>query len=861
MIYHCCQEKRRNLVDAHPSLNGIDFLEVLDRDAPLDSPRQRTLILHLLKAVPPALTIDKVRISGGERVRSPDIDWVRPADNLAGVTLNAAETAYLSGLADAAKVLVIRTKSAGDFSDYCLFLQDDAAFPPQPPPGFDPRLSEITFSFKVECPSEFDCLSEDSCPGEAAPEPDINYLAKDYASFRQLILDRMSYLLPGWKSRSPADLGVTLAELFAYKGDELSYWQDAVTTEAYLNTARKRISLRRHAMLVDYRVSEGRNARSWLHIRVEGGPVDLSGVKLQFLTRADGLKLPEDNLIEPESPQHALARAENALVFEMLQDTTPASDDKPTENYTLYDDHNEMNFYTWGDENCCLPRGATSATLIEHHPDLEIADGFAGKYLLFEEARGPGTGKPEDADPEHRQLVRLSRVDLTNDPLDGTEITNIYWDPADALKFPLCISSQDNTDPDKPAPVLDVSIARGNMVLADHGETTRESLGTVPEPWLFYPMDNDSGRCDPGERLPIPPRFRPRLGECPLSHGAGAPAAGAPATGSLVPGLDKVNPLVSELTGTKGTSVVPWSLWPDLLNSSDEATHAVVELDNDGAATLRFGDDDNGARPESGTEFNITYRVGNGPEGNVGAGSIRHIVSDNDKLKAVYNPLPAQGGLAAETPAQIRRRAPQAFRRQLRAVTPEDYSAFATAHEGVQQAAATPRWTGSWHTQTITVDREGGLPLDHEFEGGLAAGIERYRMAGHDLNFNDPVFISLQLELHVCVSRDYFRSDVKQALLEVFSSGIRRDGSPGFFHPDNFSFGQTIYLSPIYAAARQVRGVSSVQITRFSRQGDDDPKALSERFIHLGRLEIARLENNPNFPEHGVLKLTMSGGK
>ena len=48
MIYHCCEENRRALVDAHPTLNGIDFLEVLDLDAPPGSPRQRTLLVRLL---------------------------------------------------------------------------------------------------------------------------------------------------------------------------------------------------------------------------------------------------------------------------------------------------------------------------------------------------------------------------------------------------------------------------------------------------------------------------------------------------------------------------------------------------------------------------------------------------------------------------------------------------------------------------------------------------------------------------------------------------------------------------------------------------------------------------------------------
>jgi predicted phage baseplate assembly protein len=284
-------------------------------------------------------------------------------------------------------------------------------------------------------------------------------------------------------------------------------------------------------------------------------------------------------------------------------------------------------------------------------------------------------------------------------------------------------------------------------------------------------------------------------------------------------------------------------------------------MDNEGVASLRFGDDRHGARPDSGTAFSVRYRMGNGPVGNVGADSISHVVTTDGRILAVRNPLPAQGWMAPETPAQIRRRAPQAFRTQLRAVTSEDYANFTAAQTGVQQAAATPRWTGSWHTQTITVDRDAGKKLDPGFELALADGLERYRMAGHDLNFKNPVFISLQLEMEVCVSRDYFRSDVEQALLAAFTSGLRSDGKPGVFHPDNFSFGQTVYLSPFYALARQVPGVSSVHITHFSRQGEDDVTALSDGFMRIGEFEIARLDNNPNFPEHGVLKLTMLGGK
>jgi hypothetical protein len=51
--------------------------------------------------------------------------------------------------------------------------------------------------------------------------------------------------------RRREDLTIALLELLAWAGDKLSYEQDAVANEAYLNTARPRISMRRHRRLAD----------------------------------------------------------------------------------------------------------------------------------------------------------------------------------------------------------------------------------------------------------------------------------------------------------------------------------------------------------------------------------------------------------------------------------------------------------------------------------------------------------------------------------------------------------------------------------------------------------------------------------
>ena len=92
-----------------------------------------------------------------------------------------------------------------------------------PPEGFDRILSGIKFSFKIECLGDFDCLEHKLCPPEILHEPIIDYMAKDYASFRKLMLDRMTVIMPDWKERNPADLGIMLVELLAYAGDHLAY--------------------------------------------------------------------------------------------------------------------------------------------------------------------------------------------------------------------------------------------------------------------------------------------------------------------------------------------------------------------------------------------------------------------------------------------------------------------------------------------------------------------------------------------------------------------------------------------------------------------------------------------------------------
>ena len=833
-VYACCTRNRGEAVRASALSNGIDFIEVLDGLAVPDADRQRILHVHLINPPSPELlAIDprNVSIDGGIRV----------------VGIRAIAVAW-SGL-----VLTVRVNQPGDFSSYTLRL---ATTSNGTIPGMDTLLSQVDFSFKIECPADFDCELPPSCAPAPEDAPEIDYLARDYAGFRQLMLDRLSVLAPEWTERSPADLGVVLIEALAYSADQLSYQQDAIGMEATLASSRRRTSVRRHSRLVDYRTHDGSNARTWVQIRAAFGQAGVDvPAGTQLLTT-----LPQFGpLIAPGSPDYREAMAAEPIAFETMHAAV------------LDAGRNDVQFYTWGEEECSLPTGAESATLLGHPP---LAP---GDVLVFIERIGPRTGSAADADPVHRHAVRLLSVNATEDPIGGqftdpvqlapVAVTEISWNAEDALPFPLCLSARAED-----RLWGDVTVGLGNMVLADHGRTAlAPALATVPtaDPRLAIPAA--AGCCDGSEPRLRAARFtltmpgpdltmagtigRSLAGKDPRAWASFDPHASATAAMTWQPRHILPEVRLHDQDGRQ------WEPVRDLLASGPYQAEFVAEIEADGQGQLRFGDGEYGMRPRAGTIFDLTWRRGTGTAGNVGPDSITHVVSADPRIEAVRNPIPARGGSGQESIDRTRQDAPAAFFVQERAVTAEDYATMAGRHPQVQRAVATERFTGSWYTVFLTVDRTAGRSVDAAFEAELRTFLERFRMAGHDLEIDGPRFVALDLELRVCALPDYYRSDVAQAVLARLSRGQLADGQPAFFNPDRFTFGQPVTLSSVLAAAHEVEGVQFVEPLVFRRRGDARSEALRLAEIVIGRLEIARLDNDPNFVERGTLTVTMEGGR
>ena len=158
---------------------------------------------------------------------------------------------------------------------------------------------------------------------------------------------------------------------------------------------------------------DGCNARVWLHVHGRCAPtVSLPRAGTRFYT----------------PPRRACPTAHRLRTRRETDDGAarrPGRCSSRSTTSTLHSAHNEIAFYTWGDRRCCLPAGATRATLAGHLPRPR----GGRRRCCSRRCCGPLTGEPADADPAHRHVVRLTdgagssrptiRPRRVTDPLTG----------------------------------------------------------------------------------------------------------------------------------------------------------------------------------------------------------------------------------------------------------------------------------------------------------------------------------------------------------------------------------------------------------------------------------------------------------
>jgi len=749
-------------------------------------------------------------ISGGHRITAgPGADQVR-AISIAG---NPGDN-----------FLTLAVAPIGDYSTYTLSINYQ---------DMDSVFSEMDFKFRPGC---FNLCAPD---WKAAPEPmedpTIDYLAKDYDSFRHTMISAMMERVPGWQPTSEADLDQVLIDLFSAAADELSDYQDRVMNEAYLGTARKRVSLARHARLMDYHIHQGNQASTWLVVKIaDGAEFDLPE---RFLVWAGGS-----------------ANDPSSVVFMTRKDQHL--------HYLL----NQMGLHTWSDSTPALALGSTGADLkltSEGEPAANTVRDLIRNgtitHLVIQERLNPAAGKMAGRDPSKRQLLELlpgdKGAETLQDPLTGEWLVRVRWEEKDKLRHNYCftINCLDGK-------VEDVSFFHGNLVEVCHGlpfETVFREPG-IPlagENELCYERTDRWGAVC-------------RLPEGPLAYKATLPGGEIPPESTLEVEVE-----------TPGGGSDMWDEVIDLIHSKGDDDHFIVETDEERRSLIRFGNGTNGKELPEGAVVHCRYQVGRGTDGNIGADKLVNFDKTLfTQTEGCWNPFDVTNGRAPEPPEEIIRRVPEAYRyRQLRAVTIRDYEKRARELEEVSRAAARYAWTGSWRTVQIAIDPVGTTELTDELREKIASHLNAVRLIGEDIEIRPPRFVPLAICVSLCIHSDYWPEDIKDILEQEFSDGFTPDGRMGFFHPDQWTFGQELRASRIIGRVQSVKGVDHVRGVSMKRWNEvtlgaykptkEGYRCLSavepgmNNVIEVGSNEIIQVKNDPDHMEKGFIFFDVKGGR
>lgn len=229
-----------------------------------------------------------------------------------------------------------------------------------------------------------------------------------------------------------------------------------------------------------------------------------------------------------------------------------------------------------------------------------------------------------------------------------------------------------------------------------------------------------------------------------------------------------------------------------------------------------------------------------------------------------------------------------------RMVTLADHERLLEAHPLVARARARLVWQAAWNTVLIAALLEDNLGLDaplgpisdgvpSALDEGLWAEvvafhrderlplpplsdtltarhllrglIELNRMIGTEVFLETAKPAPVSIALSVRAKPGYFRSELKQALAQVFSAD-----AGGYFEPGRFAFGEDLYASDIIEAAMAVEGVAVACLNRFKRVGGY-PDRTASGHIEIEDDAFALCANDRAAPEKGTFRITINAGE
>lgn len=257
-----------------------------------------------------------------------------------------------------------------------------------------------------------------------------------------------------------------------------------------------------------------------------------------------------------------------------------------------------------------------------------------------------------------------------------------------------------------------------------------------------------------------------------------------------------------------------WSEVDSLYGQLPNARVFTARQSDDGVTAVQFGDGRTGARVPTGAGNVVaTYRQGLGLEGRVAAEQLSILLTRPVGLRAVRNPLPAEGGADPEPLDTAREKAPTTVQTFGRAVSLRDFEALLATSGLVAKSRATWVWTRLEKSIHLTVAAQEGASLSADALKTLHDALDAQRDINRRLAIANFIRVPVEIRAKIVVDPARVADDVHAAALKALL--------------DHFAFaamplGHSIHASDIFAVLQGAPGVVAVDLDVFRCKGAED---------------------------------------
>lgn len=273
--------------------------------------------------------------------------------------------------------------------------------------------------------------------------------------------------------------------------------------------------------------------------------------------------------------------------------------------------------------------------------------------------------------------------------------------------------------------------------------------------------------------------------------------------------------------GGGGTNFQHWNRVDDFLSSDATHRHFTVVTDEFNNCYIQFGNGVTGMCVPNNYNILVSYRIGGGKLGNVGAKTINTFITNEiNGISSFYNEETAyQLGEDLESIEDARAYAPARYRTLNRAITKTDFEDITREVDGVAKCKV---------IESFNIDREvyiyvapkGYGTLSEELKAEILQRINDVKLVHDKPVIKEPKYVDFDISVEAVIGSNFVNKEVKTYIEEVLAEK---------FSVEYNDFGQTIYTTDIYRYLLQEVGqirslVIKAPTKDFTAEADSIPR-------------------------------------